>query len=67
MREKFFKTEISENISQKSYDRLDNTDLLSVERYELKNIDFDDFTDEFHSRHDKWMIKLHWSNYYIKL
>jgi len=53
MREKFFKTEISENISQKSYDGLDNTDLLSVERYELKNIDFDDFTDEFHSRHDK--------------
>jgi len=37
MLEKFFKTEISENISQKFHDRLGHTDLLSVESYELKN------------------------------
>jgi len=40
MREKFFINEISENIPRNSMtsERLGNIDLLSVERYELKNI-----------------------------
>jgi len=39
MREKIFKNEISENIPRNSMtrERLANTDLLSVERYDLKN------------------------------
>ena len=38
MREKFFKNEISKINSQKTSERLGNTDLFSVDRYELKNI-----------------------------
>jgi len=40
---------------------LANTDLLSVERYELKNR-LRWFVDEFDSRHDNRRIKLHWGD-----
>jgi len=39
--------------------RLGNTDLFSIERYELKKVELDDFVDEFDSRHDNRRIKLH--------
>ena len=39
--------------------RLDNIDLLPVDRYELK-VESDDFVDGFNSWHESQMIKLHW-------
>jgi len=42
-------------------ERVDNTDLLSVERYELKNI-FTWFRWWIESRHDNRGIKFHWSD-----
>jgi len=43
-------------------ERLGNVDLRSVERYELKKIDLDDFVDEFDSWHCKRPAeqRLHW-------
>jgi len=41
-------------------ERLSNIDLLSGERYDLKNrFTVDDFVDEFDSRHDNRRIMLH--------
>ena len=56
----FFKNEIRKTFSGNSItsERLGNTDLLSVQRYELK-IDLDDLVDEFDIRHDNRKIKLH--------
>ena len=48
MRGKFFKNEISDNVSRNSWPCSERLDLLSVERYELK-IDLDAFVDEFDS------------------
>jgi len=58
MREKFFKNETSENISQKflASERLGSIDLLSVVRYTSWKIDLDDFVDEFDSRHNNRRI-----------
>jgi len=57
MLEKFFKNEISENISQK-FHRLGSIELLSIERARAEEIDIDDIV-EFDSRHDNRRIKLH--------
>jgi len=40
-------------------ERLDNVDLLTVERVRAEKIDLDDFVDEFHSRHGNRRIRLH--------
>ena len=68
MREKFFKNEITENISQKFHDqwKIGYVDLLSVERIRAEKIDLDDFVDEFDSQHDNRRIKLHWVDNVIK-
>jgi len=41
-------------------ERLGNVDLLSVEWVRAEKKDWDDFVDEFDSRHDNRRIKLHW-------
>jgi len=46
-------------------ERLANTDLLSLEGYQLK-IDLDDFVNEYYSRHGNRKIKLHWGDDDIK-
>jgi len=68
MREKFFKNESSENISQKFHDqwKIGNVDLHSVERVRAEKIDLDDVVNEFDSRHDNRMIELHWVDDDIK-
>jgi len=47
-------------------ERLDNVDLLTVERVRAEKIDLDDFVDEFHSRHGNRRIRLHWVDNDIK-
>jgi len=44
-------------------ERLCNTDLVSGERYDLKNrFTVDGFADEFDGRHDNRRIKLQWGD-----
>jgi len=61
MREKIFKNEVSENISQKFHDQW-KTQLIGTSC----KIDWDDLVDEFDSRHDNRRIKLHWGDDNVK-
>ena len=69
MRDKFFKNEMSENISRNSMtsERLGKTDQLY---FQLKGtsseVDLADFVDEFDSLRDNRRIKLHWGDDDIK-
>jgi len=60
MREKFFKNEISENISQKFHTSEGLSTLIYVKfKGASWKTDLDDFADEFDSRHD---INLNWGD-----